>query len=570
MKITVAKTAGFCMGVRRAVDMVLDAANGSETPIFTYGPLIHNPQVLEMLETKGIFRLDTIPEKGDGIVLIRAHGVPPEEKTALEAAGFTVINATCPRVVRVQVIIDKYAKKGYATLIIGDKNHPEVKGLLGYARGNGYTVTTMDQLAALPVFETAVVVAQTTQNTAFYDEIKAWCSEYRPHYQVFDTICGSTERRQQEVRHLAATHDAVIVVGGKQSGNTRRLAQVAAQTCARTIHIEDVSEIDVNTLADTRSIAITAGASTPNWIITDTCSRVARHLEQQRPLAGAISYIQEFLLKTNLLLALGAGSLTYACSVVQQLPHTLVHAAIAMLYVFSMQVLNNIFAIKSDTYNRPDRAAFYGRHRNVLAALALGSGGGGLYLAFTTGVTSFFILLVMSLLGLAYNLKIIPPGVCRKRIRRIKDIPGSKTILITMAWGIVTSILPAVDTRSSPVWMTAAFLYAAGLVFSRTAFFDIMAIQGDRIAGRETLPILLGEEKSFVLIRWVLTAVVILLAGAWLLGLALSITFLLALVPGLMLVLIFFFEKEKRLSGIHVEFLIESSFLLTGVLVAFI
>jgi 4-hydroxy-3-methylbut-2-enyl diphosphate reductase len=569
MKITIAKTAGFCMGVRRAVDMVLDAANTSDIPIYTYGPLIHNPQVLEMLETKGIFRLDTIPEKGTGLVLIRAHGVPPEDETALKQAGFTVINATCPRVVRVQVIIRKFAQKGYATIIIGEENHPEVKGLLGYAQGNGHTVTTLDQFTALPVFENAVVVAQTTQNTALYDEIKAFCAEHRPHYQVFDTICGSTERRQQEVRHLAATHDAVIVVGGRQSGNTRRLAQVAAETRAFTTHIETVSEIDFTALAGFRSIAITAGASTPNWIITDTCSRVARHLEHQRPVAGVISRIQGFLLKTNLLLAIGAGSLTYACSVVQQLPRTWIHAAIAMLYVFSMQVLNNMFAVKSDTYNHPDRAGFYRRYRPVLALLAVSSGGAGLYLAYTTGVMSFFILLVMSLLGLSYNLKLIPRGLGRKQqIRRIKDIPGSKTILITMAWGVVTSILPAVDTRSVPAWMAVAFLYAAGLVFSRTAFFDIKAIQGDRIAGRETLPILLGEKKSFVLIRYVLIATLVLLAGAWPAGLSFSLALLLALVPGLMLVLVHFFGKDSRISGTQMEFMIESSFLLTGVMAA--
>ncbi len=121
------------MGVRRAVNMVLDASNLSSDPIYTYGPLIHNPQVMAMLEGKKIFRIDKIPEKGTGVVLIRAHGVPPEDKTALEDAGFTVINATCPRVVRVQVIINKYAKKGYATIIIGDEKHPEVIGLLGYA-----------------------------------------------------------------------------------------------------------------------------------------------------------------------------------------------------------------------------------------------------------------------------------------------------------------------------------------------------------------------------------------------------------------------------------------------------
>ncbi|MCK5696502.1 MAG: 4-hydroxy-3-methylbut-2-enyl diphosphate reductase, partial [Desulfobacula sp.] len=192
MKIVVAQTAGFCMGVRRAVDMVLDASNSSSDPIYTYGSLIHNSQVLAMLEEKKIFRIDKIPEKGTGIVLIRAHGVPPEDKKALKNAGFTVINATCLRVVRVQVIISKYAQKGYSTLIIGDEKHPEVIGLLGYAGGKGHTVTTMAQLCTLPRFENAVVVAQTTQDTAFYDEIKAWCKINAPHYQIFDTICGST------------------------------------------------------------------------------------------------------------------------------------------------------------------------------------------------------------------------------------------------------------------------------------------------------------------------------------------------------------------------------------------
>jgi len=150
MRIVVAKTAGFCMGVRRAVDMVLDASNLSSDPIFTYGPLIHNPQVLKMLEEKKVFRIDDIPEKGTGIVLIRAHGVPPEDEKALKDAGFTVMNATCPRVISVQVIIHKYAKKGYSTIIIGDEKHPEVVGLLGYAKEKGHTITTMEQLCVLP------------------------------------------------------------------------------------------------------------------------------------------------------------------------------------------------------------------------------------------------------------------------------------------------------------------------------------------------------------------------------------------------------------------------------------
>ena len=134
MKITIAKTAGFCMGVRRAVDIVLDASNTTQERICTYGPLIHNPQVLEMLEEKGIPSIDKIPEKGEGTVLIRAHGVPPQDQEKLKQAGFTVIDATCPRVIRVQTIIRKHARKGYASIILGDRDHPEVRGLLGPRR----------------------------------------------------------------------------------------------------------------------------------------------------------------------------------------------------------------------------------------------------------------------------------------------------------------------------------------------------------------------------------------------------------------------------------------------------
>jgi (E)-4-hydroxy-3-methyl-but-2-enyl pyrophosphate reductase len=581
MKITVAKTAGFCMGVRRAVEMVLDASNLFDEPIFTYGPLIHNPQVLEMLESKKIFRIDTIPEKGEGIVLIRAHGVPPQDEKALEKAGFTVMNATCPRVVSVQVIINKYAKKNYATIIIGDKKHPEVVGLLGYARGNGHTITTMEQLKSLPAFENAVVVAQTTQNTGFYKEIKSWCDQNASHYKIFNTICGSTEKRQAEVKHLALKNDTIIVVGGKNSGNTRRLVQVALETNTPAMHIEDASEIDYKALALSGSISITAGASTPNWIINDTCAKVERNLQKQLPITGFLVWIREFLLKTNLLLAAGAGGLTYACTMIQGFmiqgfmiqgfSQTLVHSAIAMLYVLSMQILNNIFTMKSDIYNNPDRAEFYRKNLWYLAVLAMGSGAAGLYLAYTTGLISFLILLVMSLLGLSYNLNIIPLVFGNKKTSRIKDIPGSKTILIAIAWGIVTSLLPAI-VNSGPVTfkivflMIVAFIFSTGLVFARTAFFDVLAIQGDRIDGKETLPILLGEKKSFRLIFYVLVLDIFILIPVYFAGLFVNNAFLLAFAPVFMLLLIRSHKKDSLLSGRQYEFLIESSFLFTGIL----
>ncbi|MCF6249135.1 MAG: 4-hydroxy-3-methylbut-2-enyl diphosphate reductase [Desulfobacula sp.] len=570
MKFVVAKTAGFCMGVRRAVDMVLDASNLSDDPIYTYGPLIHNPQVLEMLEKKQVFKLDKIPAKGEGIVLIRAHGVPPEDELALKNAGFTVIDATCPRVTRVQVIIDKYAKDGYATIIIGDKKHPEVVGLLGYAKGNGYTVTALDQLDGLPKFEKAVVVGQTTQDTDFYAQIKSWCKTNAPHYKVFDTICGSTEKRQKEIRDLAAESDAVIVVGGKQSGNTKRLAQIAFQAGKPAVHIEDASQIDYSIFSSAKTVAITAGASTPNWIIKEAYQKIKFNLSKQHAGKTRLFQLRDFLLKTNILAATGAGFLTYACSALQGISNDFQHALIAMLYVLSMHILNNLFTVKSDAYNHPERADFYKQNRTYLRLLAVLSGAAGLYLSYDTGVLSFVILLFMTLLGLSYNLKIYSLTPKQGRIVKIRDIPGSKTLLIVFAWGTVTCLLPAIANQASPWLVMVVFLFSIGLVFSRTAFFDILAIQGDRITGKETLPILLGEKTSFAIIQYVLIGEIGLILLTSLTGLLLKTALLLAFIPFLMLLLIRFFKKDSLISGVHRELIIEVLFLATGLLAVII
>lgn|GEM_PF-8599 len=620
MKITIAKTAGFCMGVRRAVDMVLDAANRSCGPICTYGPLIHNPQVLQMLEEKGIPTMNHIPEKGEGIVLIRAHGVPPHEQKALEDAGFKVINATCPRVIRVQTIIRKHAEKGFAAVIIGDRDHPEVKGLMGYAQGRGYTVSTTEELDALPTFDNAIVVAQTTQDTAFYHAVKQLISEHHPHYKIFDTICDSTEKRQAETRRIARQSDVVVVVGGKESGNTRRLAQVAAETVRKrqdgsnfAIHIEDLSELDMSTLTSARSIAITAGASTPNWTIIQTCRAIESALQSGHNSPGALMLrVRNFLLRSNFLLSAGAGSLTYACSKLQGIDQNLIHAFIAMLYVLSMQILNNLFSIKSDRYNNPERAEFYHSNRTALAVTAIASGAAGLCLSFTTGILPFVMLCCMSLLGLLYNQKIFPEFLpplylSGRHITRIKDLPGSKTILIAAAWGTVTSLLPALaepckdavlkatyaggvsstTTMLPAVWgerfssdgalfqasgsisFVAPFIFATAILFSRTAFFAILEIQGDRITGKETIPIILGEKKSLKLIRNILLIASGTLFLSTLSGFISTFGVLIAIIPLLMLFTIKLHEKGEIDPGMGLEFIIESHFLLAGVVAAF-
>jgi 4-hydroxy-3-methylbut-2-enyl diphosphate reductase len=566
MKIIIAKTAGFCMGVRRAVEMALDSPGKHRSPIFTFGPLIHNPQVLDLLNEKGVHIIEDIPDAGEGTVLIRAHGVPPEVKKGLKHAGFVVINATCPRVIKVQAIIKKHAKQGYAIIIIGDRDHPEVVGLMGFAADNGHIAGTVEELESFPAFEKAIVVAQTTLNTRLFETVKTWVKDRHPHYRCFDTICDSTSQRQAEVKELAARVDALIVVGGKNSGNTQRLAEIAAISGIPSYHIETESDMDFKALSDAETIGITAGASTPNWII----NRVVRALERMphKNSAGiqkmAFS-IQQALLLTNVIVAVGAGCLSYACAVLMGIDNILPHVWVCMLYILSMHTLNNLTGLKADRYNDPEREAFYRGHYLFLICLALSSGAAGLLIAYSQGITSFVVLLTMSILGLSYNLRLIPKSFDFGKYSRIRDISGSKTILIAVAWGVVTSILPAISAGNvSALKASIVFFWATGLAFARTAFFDILDMQGDRIVGKETIPILLGEKNSIRLLKMVLGLWAVLIVIVSLSGVLPSLGLGLFLCPIAMLVLIGMHENGFMLPGIRLEFLVESHFFIAG------
>lgn len=554
------------MGVRRAVEMVLDAPDKHENPIYTYGPLIHNPQVLQLLEQKGISVLTDIPDQGIGTVLIRAHGVPPQTKDKLNKAGFRVIDATCPRVIKVQTIIHTHTRQGYASIIIGDRDHPEVIGLLGYAGDQGYVVDSVKEIEKLPAFKNAIVVAQTTQNTYLFEEIKAWTARVHPHYKIFDTICDSTEKRQAEVRRLSESVDAMVVVGGRNSGNTQRLAEIAKQSGKPVYHVEKESELDLGSLAEARTVGITAGASTPNWII----KRVYRMLEtipfkRAEGWLRSLFSVQRALLLTNIYVAVGAGCLCYACTKLQGIDAYFPHVLISVLYVQSMHILNHLTGIKADHYNDPDRAMFYHYHMVFLTILALTAGGCGLFIAFTMGSIPFFILSVMSLMGLSYNLRLIPERFSGIKIRRIRDIPGSKTILIAIAWGVVTAILPSLSALGQMgLQSLMVFIWAMCMVFARTAFFDILDMQGDRIVGKETLPILLGEKRTIYLLKHMLLAMVVLLLVSSATGIFTNLGFLLAICPIFIYLVLFIYERGDMLPGMRLEFLVESHFVLAG------
>ena len=274
MKLIIAQTAGFCMGVDMALhklDKALSSAPSGAT-IHTLGPIIHNPQVLARYQGQGVLQTDGSQHlNGGDIVVIRAHGIPRQMQESLEKQHVTIVDATCPKVKKAQILIQRQAEQDKHLLLFGERDHPEVRGLVSYA--NDYTIfESLEELQAqkLDPGGSYFLAAQTTQDRECFNAIRDYLTAHITHdMTVLDTICMATKDRQEEVRTLANQVQAMVVAGGKDSGNTRRLAQIAHEAGIFTIHVETSDELPLHELAQYSSIGLTAGASTPSWIIQD-------------------------------------------------------------------------------------------------------------------------------------------------------------------------------------------------------------------------------------------------------------------------------------------------------------
>ena len=274
MEIIRAKTAGFCMGVSLALQKLDKAiADARGRRICTLGPIIHNPQVLADYEALGVHCVDS-PDglhAGD-LVVIRAHGITRDVEEALRACGAEVLDATGPRVKKAQLSIRNATAQGATLLLFGEADHPEVRGLLSYACGPAHVFGNREELAALAPDPAGVYVlaSQTTQDRGEFEHLEAALRERLPQLVVLSTICDATRERQQEALAIAHTVDAMVVVGGRQSGNTRRLASLSAQCGKETFHIEQAGELRAEDFAGRRRVGLTAGASTPRKLIDAT------------------------------------------------------------------------------------------------------------------------------------------------------------------------------------------------------------------------------------------------------------------------------------------------------------
>jgi 4-hydroxy-3-methylbut-2-enyl diphosphate reductase len=272
MKVILAKRAGFCFGVKRATQMAFEAAGKDKT--FTLGPIIHSPQVVQRLEKMGVRVVKDLENTDSGTIIIRSHGVLSSEMDEAVKKQLEIVDATCPFVKKAQEHVKSLSEAGYGVVVVGDADHPEVQGIVSYGGDRVFVVGSGEEVKKLPKMNKIGIVAQTTQSFENLKNVVSECLLRGGEIRVFNTICDATAVRQEEAKELAGQVDCMLVVGGFNSANTRRLAEVCAELQPRTHHIETAAEIDPAWFTGVERVGVTAGASTPKWIIDEVMNKI--------------------------------------------------------------------------------------------------------------------------------------------------------------------------------------------------------------------------------------------------------------------------------------------------------
>ena len=286
MKVIRAKSAGFCWGVERAIQVAREESQGGNRTVYTDGPLIHNRQMMDALSKDDIQEVGDYQSKKEinvkesedkeSVVVVRAHGISPQRRDYLKGLGLPFRDGTCPDVGIIAGKVKSHAEKGYQVVIFGDPEHPEVIGLVGYANGNAHVVNKEDDISNLPnLGDKVAMVSQSTMFTHEFKYLTGLLAEKYPEMLIFDTICGATKERQSDLVDLVKEGaDAIVVIGGKHSANTRKLAKLASSHDRPTFHIETAEDLLPADFEEFTVVGVTAGASTPEFIIRKVCERL--------------------------------------------------------------------------------------------------------------------------------------------------------------------------------------------------------------------------------------------------------------------------------------------------------
>lgn len=581
MKIEIGKYAGFCRGVKRAVDLTFACAREIKGPIFTDGPLIHNPQTLKLLEQHDVH---TLPDEGDvarfqdRFAVVRAHGTTPERLAHLKKTAKKVKNFTCPDVARVQAMIRKHDKLGYSVVIFGKRSHPEVRGLLGFTR-DGHVVFDEGDVDSLPDLNRVLVVSQTTMAEEAFEAICAAIRARFDEVKTINTICDATRFRQQEVRNMAARNDCTLVIGGKDSSNTKRLFEIA-RSISRAHLISDVDDVRSLDFKGVKKLGVTAGASTPDWLIDEVIDAVKRTSR-----TGIRRFFEAFMLfglYSNLFVATGAAFLALAVADIISLPFSFDIALLVSLYYLSMSMLNcytNRATLKID---QPSRFRFMVRFRFLYGGLFFASMAAVLGIAWVEGAAIFGLTLFSVALAIAYNVSFLPNQGETQRILFLqrRDLQALKSVVISLAVTILLTGLPLLkvypnlgllfadsDSVFTRLGLYFSLYYVFLLMFTRQVLFEMKTAQTDRIAGVSSLINLISRRTIIILlIALPSLLLIIMLAGVfWGAYPADKSKYFLALGYNYLLVFAAM-NRRFRSSRFAFEFLVESNLFVAGLI----
>ncbi len=564
MSVIVAKTAGFCWGVRRAVDSVVTEIKGGEAPFRVYGPLVHNPQVLEALGDRGVKTLSEPWDEESGTLFLRTHGVTVEERKRLRQLPLKVKDLTCPRVGRALAIATKMSRLGYDVIIFGDSGHHEVKAILSSAGTRGRVISSSDQIASLPELEKPFLLSQTTQDIEAFDKLLFELRKRWPEIESSNTICDSTSKRQKELRALMDKVDAVVIVGGKNSANTKRLASIAGETGLPVFNIENYTELSVEEMAPYKRVLLSAGASTPGWSIRKVREYLLE-IQGQSTSAGKMRTLFRNAIFSGIHIPLLAVVIALAQGLSLGGNNWAAAGLAAGFLLWSFTNFTAVLECRAITTTSQKRQEFISTHEKSFLMLAFVSLCIALGFAFFLSVELFLWFVVASLLCFIYTLPLLKRNLFFDLLR---SIPGSREIMFTLAWSVLVCVLPVVF-HDGLIFSFKLFVWPlsfALLFFSRSLFVDLVDLQGDALLGMDTLPLHLGAVRCKT----------ILIASAFLGGLIQLVAVLMGIMPfgalgfiiaPLFLVLAYLaLEKQAFPSELSVRVISDGSLFLAGLL----
>ena len=426
--------------------------------------------------------------------------------------------------------------------------------------GRGIVVGGPEDVDRLPAMAKVCVVAQTTQSLEEYRAIVAKIRERFPETVVFDTICDSTEKRQTEIKALAGGTDAVFIVGGRNSANTRRLAQIS-ESRANPPSTSRRPRRSARSLQKYNRIGISAGASTPNWII----DRVVDTIQNARLGADARGWLVNLWLAsvgTDVYAAIGAACLALAAQYLQGVSFSILQLLMAASYVFSVHTLNRFVDREVSGLRGTFREEAYAKHARLYVVMAFLSMLLSLGLAYLIGLLPWLLLALISIVGALYNMRVFPKGW---RFRRLRDLPGTKNFFMAAAWALVIAVVPYMDWPIEvSADMTVAALFIFSIVFVRSALSDLIEIQSDRLLGRETIPVVIGEDRTRKLLNGISVFLALLLVLSYPLKWTTSLSFTLFPCVYYMWICFELCDRKTALSAAVINGLIETNYILAG------